>query len=151
MATAKVSKEEYRELVKEKTPNNNLAKNLIMAFFSGGFLCLVGEVFSWFYKSNLGLGQKESSILVSITMVFLGAFLTGIGVYDNWAKHAGAGTLVPITGFSNSITSPAIEFKSEGQITGIGVKMFVIAGPVLVFGITSSIIYGIVAYIFHLS
>ncbi len=150
MVTEKISKSEYQVLVKEKTPNNNLMKNLVLAFFSGGFLCLIGEFLSWIYKTSFNMQQKEASILVSITMVFLGAFLTGIKVYDNWAKHAGAGTLVPITGFSNSITSPAIEFKSEGQITGIGVKMFVIAGPVLVFGITSSIIYGIIAYIFKL-
>lgn len=150
MESKKISNSEYQELVKKKTPNHSLTKNLILAFISGGILCLIGEILSWICKDQFGMGKKESAMIVSISLVFLGSFLTAIKVYDKWAKHAGAGTLVPITGFSNSITSPAIEFKSEGIITGLGVKMFVIAGPVLVFGIAASIIYGLIAWFFKL-
>ena len=131
------------------SPNSKKFKNMIMAFLFGGLICTIGQVCLTIY-SNLGLEVKEARAAVSVTLVFLGAFLTALGVYDNIAKHAGAGSLVPITGFANAIVSPAIEFKSEGHIMGIGSKMFIIAGPVLVFGINASILYGLILWIFKL-
>ena len=117
-----------------------------MAFLFGGAICTIGQVFFNLY-TNFGFDKDEVSILASSTMIFLGAFLTGLGVYDKLANYAGAGTVVPITGFANSIVSPAIEFKSEGYVFGVGAKMFTIAGPVLVYGISSSVLVGIVYYI----
>lgn len=144
-----VSPEQYSKMTDKASPNSKLWKNMIMAFISGGIICTIGQALANLYMS-MGIGKKDANTLVSVTLVALGAFLTAIKLYDKIAKHAGAGTLVPITGFANSIVSPAIEFKSEGQIMGIGAKMFVIAGPVLVFGITASIIYGIIVWIFKL-
>lgn len=144
-----VSKKEYSEMAKKASPDSALFKDCLKAFLVGGIICTVGQGFINLYTS-LGMEQKDSRTLTSVTLVFLGALLTTIGVYDNLAKHAGAGSLVPITGFANSIVSPAIEFKSEGFITGLGAKMFVIAGPVLVFGISASVLYGIIYYIFTL-
>lgn len=144
-----VSKKEYSEMAKKASPDSTLFKDCLKAFLVGGIICTIGQGFINLYTS-LGMEQKDSRTLTSVTLVFLGALLTTIGVYDNLAKHAGAGSLVPITGFANSIVSPAIEFKSEGFITGLGAKMFVIAGPVLVFGISASVLYGIIYYIFTL-
>ena len=131
------------------SPKTKSFKNISMAFLFGGIICTIGQALYDLY-SQWGFEQKEARALVSVTLVGLGALLTALRVYDNIAKIAGAGTLVPITGFANSIVAPAIEFKSEGHIMGIGAKMFIIAGPVLVFGITASVIYGIIAFIFHL-
>lgn len=136
-------------MTNKASPETTALKNMILAFLSGGSLCLIGECLLKFYL-NLGLEQKDANASVAITLIGFGAFLTALRVYDNIAKHAGAGTLVPITGFANSIVSPAIEFKSEGHIMGIGAKMFVIAGPVLVFGITASAVYGLIVWIFKL-
>jgi len=138
----KMTKQEYGEYVKKKSPNSNMIANVLRAFVSGGIICAIGEGILHMY-TGFGLGTDEAATATSITLVFLGAVLTGIGIYDRLAKFAGAGTLVPITGFANSIVSPALEFKSEGYITGTSAKMFVIAGPVLVFGISASVIYGI--------
>lgn len=129
--------------------NSKIFKNIAFAFLFGGLICTIGQVCNNIY-TNIGLNIKDARIAVSITLVFLGAFLTAIGIYDNIAKYAGAGSLVPITGFANSIVAPAIEFKSEGHIMGIGAKMFAIAGPVLVFGINASILYGLIIWIFKL-
>ncbi|HHU06308.1 MAG TPA: stage V sporulation protein AC [Clostridiales bacterium] len=138
----KMTKKEYGEYVKKKSPNSNLFANVLKAFVSGGIICAIGEGILHLY-TGCGLGTDEAASATSISLVFLGALLTGLGVYDKMAKFSGAGTLVPITGFANSIVSPALEFKSEGFVTGTSAKMFVIAGPVLVFGISASIIYGI--------
>ncbi len=139
------TKKEYEKYVKKKSPNSPLGKNIIMAFIIGGFICIIGQVVTNFFKAR-GLSVEEVSSATAITMIFLGAFLTGLDIYDSIAKVAGAGTIVPITGFANSIVSPAMEFKSEGYILGVGAKMFVIAGPVLVYGISSSIVVGIIFY-----
>lgn len=140
------TKKEYSEMTKKALPSSPSFKNCSLAFLSGGTICTIGQILTKIYQ-NSGMSLKDARNLVSVTLVFLGAFLTAIHVYDNIAKHAGAGTLVPITGFANSIVAPAIEFKSEGHIMGIGAKMFIIAGPVLVFGVTASIAYGIVLWI----
>lgn len=138
-------KKEYNKLVKSKEPKSNLLKNCIFAFIVGGLICDIGQFFSNTLVSK-GLTQEEASSYVTIIMIFLGAFLTGLGVYDKIGKLAGAGSIVPITGFANSIVSPAMEFKTEGYVFGVGAKMFILAGPVLVYGITSSVIVGLVFY-----
>jgi len=138
----KMSNREYGEYIKKKSPDSNLFANMLKAFISGGVICAIGQGILNLFK-YYGLGADEAGTATSVTLVFLGAFLTGLGVYDRMAKFSGAGTLVPITGFANSIVSPALEFKSEGFVTGMSAKMFIIAGPVLVFGISASVIYGI--------
>lgn len=137
----------YNEMVEKTSPPSSLLKDCIFAFLIGGLICDVGQfVMNTFLR--LGIPKDDVGSYVSSIMVFLGAFLTGIGIYDNLGKIAGAGSIVPITGFANSIVSPAMEFKKEGHVFGIGAKMFVIAGPVLVFGISTSIIVGLLYYIF---
>lgn len=141
-----MNKKEYSRLVKEASPNSPVVLNCLKAFLVGGAICTVGQGLTDLYM-YLGLVEKNSKSLTSITLIFLGVLLTVLGVYDNIAKHAGAGTLVPITGFANSIASPAIEFKSEGFILGVGSKMFSIAGPVIVYGVSASVIYGLIYWI----
>lgn len=140
-------KKEYKKLVKEYSSKSKTLRNASAAFLSGGLFCVVGQVIFNILQST-GLDEQSARTICSVLMVFIGAFLTTIKIYSNIAKFAGAGSLVPITGFANSVVAPAIEFKSEGHITGTGAKMFVIAGPVLVFGIVSSIIYGILVWFF---
>lgn len=136
-------------MAKVKSPDSPLLKNCIWAFLVGGAICTVGQAIMALYL-HFGLDKLSASSSTSITMVFLGALFTGLKVYDKLAKHAGAGTLVPITGFANSIVSPALEYKSEGFVLGMSAKMFTIAGPVLVFGISTSILYGIIIWLFRL-
>ena len=124
-----------------------LVRDMLWAFFVGGAICTLGQVLRNLYES-LGLSGDDAGIAVSVTLIFLSALLTGLGLFDRLAKHAGAGTLVPITGFANA--SPALEFKSEGYITGTAAKLFVVAGPVLVFGISASVIYGLICFFFGL-
>jgi stage V sporulation protein AC len=140
----KLSKQ-YDDMVNKRNPRPLLLKDCIMAFVVGGLICDVGQFFMNTFI-NFGVPKDEVGTYVATIMVFLGAFLTGLGVYDNIGKHAGAGSVVPITGFANSIVSPAMEFKREGYVFGVAAKMFVIAGPVLVYGISSSIIVGIIHY-----
>ncbi len=140
-------KEKFKTISSEVRPKSQLLRNCIRAFIVGGILCDIGQFFNN-YLTNIGLPKDDVAAWVSIIMVFLGAFLTGIGIYDKLAAFAGAGSLVPITGFANSIVSPAMEFKKEGFIFGVGAKMFLIAGPVLVYGIGTSVIVGIIYYLF---
>lgn len=140
---SKMTNEEYQKYVDKKTPNSTLAKDMTLAFCIGGLICIIGQLISDGYRM-LGLADDVVSMGTSATLIFIGALLTGIGVYDQIAKYAGAGTIVPITGFSNSIVSPAMEFKSEGLVLGLAAKMFVIAGPVLVYGITASVFAGVI-------
>lgn len=142
----RISASDYNNLIKKKSPHSNLIKNFIAAFIIGGIICTVGELISMMLE-NFNLSKKENASIVSSVMIFSGAFLTGVGIYASIARFAGAGTLVPITGFANSIVSPAIEYKTEGYVTGVGAKMFIIAGPVLVYGISSSVVYGIIYYV----
>lgn len=135
----------FKELTEKSKPKPNLLKNCIFAFIIGGLICDVGQFISNIL-ANIGLGKDEVSNYTTIIMIFIGALLTGLGIYDKIANYAGAGTVVPITGFSNSIVSPAIEFKKEGYVFGVGAKMFTIAGPVLVYGITTSVVIGLIHY-----
>ncbi len=140
---------EYKKYVDKKTPNSTIIKDVLLAFVIGGIICIIGQLILDGYK-YLGLDKELSATATSITLVFLGCALTGVGIYDNIAKYAGAGTIVPITGFANSIVSPAMEFKAEGLVLGLAAKMFVIAGPVLVYGITASVLAGLYYYIVSL-
>ena len=141
-----MDKKNYQQIVKQKTPPSKSLTNCLKAFVVGGLICVVGQFISNGLKSA-ALSEEAVKGLTSASMIFLGSFFTAIGVYDKLAKHAGAGTLVPITGFANSIVSPAMEFKSEGLVLGVGAKMFVIAGPVFVYGITASVLYGVIYYL----
>ena len=127
------------------SPKTNSLRNFSGAFFIGGAICTLGQALTNLYKS-MGLGSLDAAVLCSVSLIFLSALLTGIGVYDKLAKFGGGGTLVPITGFANAVVSPAMEFKSEGWITGLGAKMFTISGPVIVYGLAASVIYGIIYY-----
>ena len=141
----KLTKKEYAEMLGNQSPPSNLLLDMVWAFVVGGLICTIGQAVSEFYKSR-GLDQTAVSAATAITLVFLGGLLTALHLYDKIAKKAGAGTLVPITGFSNAIVSPAMEFKSEGFILGLGAKLFAIAGPVLVYGISASVIYGLILF-----
>ncbi len=145
-----ITNKEYDQLTKKRSPNTKLYLTLPKAFFIGGIICCVGEAFLNFY-STLGLTKTQAGSVTSITLIFISAILTGFGLYDKIAKHGGAGTLVPITGFANAVVSPALEFKTEGFILGTGAKIFIIAGPVIVYGITASVVYGLILAIFHLA
>ncbi len=141
-----MNKEEYKKYAETKAPPSSLVKNMLMAFVVGGIICVLGEIISVYFRTR-GFTVEQGGAATTIIMIFLGGLLTGLGLYDDIAKYAGAGTIVPITGFANSIVSPAIEFKSEGLVMGIGAKMFVIAGPVLVYGTLSSVLAGIIYFL----
>ncbi len=143
----KINQKDYYEYVKKKMPKPNYIKNCIWAFIVGGLISDVGQIITNYLKS-IGLDKKTVASGTSMILVFIGAFLTGLGLYDRLGKRAGAGSIVPITGFANSIVSPAMEFKREGFILGVASKMFVIAGPVLVYGYGSSILVGIIFLLF---
>lgn len=140
-----MTNQEYNEYIKAKSPNSNTFKDSILAFLIGGIICAIGQIINIFFTSK-GVSKEIASTLTSVTMIFLGALLTGLNVYDDIATYGGAGTIVPITGFANSIVSSAMEFKSEGYVMGLGAKMFTIAGPVIVFGVIASIICGVIYY-----
>ena len=140
---------EYGAMVQQVSPRSPVLKNCLFAFLFGGAICALGQGIAHLFML-LGFTMRDARTFVSVSLIFLSAALTAFGVYDNIAKHAGAGTLVPITGFANSMVSPALEFKSEGFVTGLGAKMFVVSGPVLVFGISASVFYGVVLYVIGL-
>lgn len=142
-----LNKKDYEKFATGKVPKPTYGKNMILAFIIGGGLCTIGQ-FVTDYLSKQGYSEELSGMGASIFMIFLGAFLTGLGVYDKIGKVGGAGAAVPITGFANSIVAPAMEFKREGFIFGVASKMFIIAGPVLVYGIGSSIIVGLLSILF---
>ena len=141
-----MTEKEYGKLVKDLAPKSPILKDCIFAFLIGGAICALGQGFINLY-SWLDLDEQQASTAASMTLVALSALLTGLSLYDNIAKYAGAGTLVPITGFANAIASPAIEFKTEGFILGVGAKMFTIAGPVIVYGISAGVLYGVIYWI----
>lgn len=149
MSYFKMTNKEYAAYVQKMSPNSKLATNLLKAFLIGGLICTLGQAILnlWLW---VGLDKEGAGTATSISLVFLGALLTGLGIYDNIAKHGGAGTLVPITGFANAVVSPALEFKAEGFITGTAAKMFIIAGPVIVYGISASTVYGLVLWLLSL-
>ena len=140
-----ISPKEYNKIVTKNSPKSKLFVNCIKAFLIGGAICTIGQGFTDLY-AMLGAAEKDSKTLCSVTLIFIGILLTALGVYDKIAKHGGAGTLVPITGFANAVVSSAIESKSEGYILGVGAKIFTIAGPVILYGTTASVIYGLVYY-----
>lgn len=142
-----MTNKEYADMVKKMAPKSKTLRNCLNAFWVGGLICCLGQALMNGY-ALLGLSKTDAGTVTSITLVLLSALLTGLAVYDNIAKFAGAGTLVPITGFANSITAPAIEYQTEGFITGLAVKMFTIAGPVLVYGTSASMIYGFIYWLF---
>ena len=137
----------YQEYVDQKSPNSPILKNCFNAFWVGGLICSIGQIIMDICKNN-GLNTQISGSIVSIILIGISALLTGLNIFNRIGKFAGAGSLIPITGFANSIVSPAMEYKSEGYIMGVGGKMFTVAGPVLVFGISTSIIVGIIYFIF---
>ena len=143
----KISSKEYDAMVKKATPNSELFKDMLKAFVIGGIICVIGQAINDLYIS-LDIGKEDSAALTSATLIFVGALLTALGVYDKIALVGKAGTLVPITGFANSIVSPAMEYKTEGLVPGVGTKMFTIAGPVIVYGISASVIYAIILKLF---
>lgn len=140
--------QQYQDYVNKKSPNSPILKNCFNAFWVGGLICIIGQIILDFCKFR-GLDEEASGSIASIILIGLSAFLTGLNLFNRIGKFAGAGSIIPITGFSNSIVSPAMEYKSEGYIMGVGAKMFTVAGPVLVFGISASILVGIVYLIFN--
>lgn len=144
-----MNKKEYAKMSKKASPKSPTFKNCIWAFVIGGAICTAGQGIYDLYML-MDISEKDGRALTSITLVFLGIFFTSVRLYDKLAKHAGAGTLVPITGFANAIVSPAIEFKSEGLVLGLGAKLFTIAGPVIVYGIISSVVYGVILCIIQM-
>ena len=141
-----MKEKEYQALVEKLAPKSPMGRDCFNAFWIGGLICAIGQGFLNFY-TGLGLDKDIAGTATSMTMVALSALLTGLSLYDNIAKHAGAGTLVPITGFANAIAAPAVEFKTEGFVLGVGAKMFTIAGPVIVYGVSASVVYGLIYWI----
>lgn len=142
-----MTEKQYGKLVEEMAPKSPIGRDCVNAFWIGGLICAVGQAFMNFY-TYLGLEKELAGTAASMSLVTLSALLTGLSLYDDIAKHAGAGTLVPITGFANSIAAPAVEFKTEGFILGVGAKMFTIAGPVIVYGLSASVVYGLIYWIY---
>jgi stage V sporulation protein AC len=140
------TKQEYRKFVDSRSPKSKVIRNTVRAFVVGGLICLLGQLISNILKTR-GLDKDNAASITALILIFLGAFFTGLNIYDDLGRFAGAGSIVPITGFANSIVSPAMEFKSEGYVTGVGAKMFLIAGPVLVYGISASVVAGIVYFL----
>lgn len=136
----------YIDYVSSVAPKTNEKRSILHAFWVGGVICVIGQFFRYMLQYWFKLTGDELSSFVSVIMIFLGAFLTGLGVYDRIGKYAGGGSIVPITGFANSIVSPAMEFKKEGYIYGTAAKMFIISGPIIVFGIASSVLVGLLYY-----
>ena len=145
-----MNNQEYNQFVSDRADPSPLWKDLLWAFFVGGAICAGGQGLSALYQS-LGAGKDDAGTWTSVTLIFLASLLTGLGVFDNIAKRAGAGTLVPITGFSNAMVSPALEFKSEGFVTGTGAKLFTVAGPVLAYGISASAVYGVILWLIQMA
>jgi len=146
--TIAVTPQDYKTLVQQYTPKPTILKNVLRAFGVGGVICAIGQVIINLFVLG-GLTGIEASTAATATMIFLGALLTGLGIYDEIGKFAGAGSIVPVTGFANSIVAPAMEFKREGYVLGVGAKLFTVAGPVLVYGITTSIVVGIAYFLLH--
>ena len=144
-----IDNKQYDRLVKKASKSSPKFKDFVFAYIIGGFICVIGQLFKELYIS-LNLSEEEVTMLVPITLVFIAALLTGLGIFDKIAKHAGAGTLVPITGFANAVVSPAIEFKTEGWVLGLGANIFKIAGPVIAYGTIASVIYGLIYWLIGL-
>lgn len=135
------------ELIKKHSPRTKVFKNSILSFLIGGVICVVGQLLMELY-SYIGFDKKTTGILVTVSLIFVAALLTSLGVFDKIARHAGAGTLVPVTGFSNAVVSQAMDAKSEGCVLGVGAKIYTVAGPVILFGLLSGVVYGVIYYIY---
>ena len=144
-----MTEKEYEKLVQKAAPKSPIGKDCLNAFWIGGLICVLGQILANSYGA-FGLDKDAASTATSITLVVLSALLTGLSLYDNLAKYGGAGTLVPITGFANAIAAPAVEFKTEGFILGVGAKLFTIAGPVIVYGLSASVVYGLIYWLWTL-
>ena len=145
MDTSKKGQQQYSEMVKQASPNSPVFMDCIKAFVSGGIICTIGQILLNLY-TGMDISEKDAALWVSITLIGLSALLTALGIYEKLGKFCGAGTIVPITGFANSVVSPAIEFKKEGFVFGMAAKMFVVAGPVIVYGTLTSMLVGLVYY-----
>ena len=141
-----MNRQEYKEYVERHMPRSRVGRNMLRAFLTGGLICTLGQGLLALY-TRLGLAQEAAGTAESVTLVFLGALLTALGIYDKIAKFGGAGTLVPITGFANAVAAPALEYKTEGRIAGTAAKMFVIAGPVIVFAVGAGTVYGLILWL----
>ena len=146
----KMDKEQYPQYARARAPHSCVVKNSVKAFLFGGGICAFAQALLWLYGKVCCMEQEISATLVSVTLIALAVLLTGLGVFDNIAKHAGAGTLVPITGFANAVVSPALDAKSEGLVLGVGAKIFTVAGPVLLYGVVSGAVWGVIYYIITL-
>ena len=146
MNKSEFEKARFQRMVKDVSPSSHVAANCAKAFVVGGAICAAGQLIITSFM-NAGFAKTEASMYTSVILIFAAVLLTGLGVYDNLGKFAGAGTIVPITGFANAVAAPAIEFKREGYVLGVGAKMFVVAGPVIVYGVATSIICGVIYYI----
>lgn len=142
-----MNKNEKQYLIKKYTPKSNIAKDMLLAFIFGGIICALGEGLVLLF-SSFGIDDKTSSLLTTLSFIFIASLLTGFGIFDRIGRIAGAGTLVPVTGFSNSVTSEAMDSSSEGFILGVGAKIFTVAGPVILYGICSGVVYGIIYFLF---
>ncbi|WP_290715184.1 stage V sporulation protein AC [Anaerotignum sp.] len=145
MDTSKKAQQEYDKMVKKASPNSPILTNCLKAFVSGGIICIIGQLLLNFYTGR-GISKDDAGLWVSITLVGISALLTALGLYEKLGKFCGAGTIVPITGFANSVVSPAMEFKKEGMVFGMAAKMFIVAGPVIVYGTLTSMLVGLVYY-----
>lgn len=144
-----INKKDYPKFAMDSSPKSPLWKDMAKAFLFGGAICTIGQLITQIFLAS-GVSEKDSKTWTSVVLVFLGVLLTALRLYDKMAKHAGAGTIVPITGFANSVAAPAIEFKTEGHVLGLGAKIFTIAGPVILFSTTASIVYGLIVWFFKL-
>ena len=142
-----MSRKQKKELIKKHSPGSTIFKNSLLAFIFGGAICLIGELILNLYI-NMGADEKSASTLVTVTLILITALLTGLGIFDKIAKHAGAGTLVPVTGFANAVVSEAMDAKNEGYVLGVGAKIFTVAGPVILFGILSGVVYGVIYFLY---
>ena len=141
--------EAKKQLIKKHSPGSSLFKNSLLAFLFGGLICVIGQLLLSLY-SYLGVDEKTAGILVTVTLIFIAAILTALGIFDKIARHAGAGTLVPVTGFSNAVVSQAMDAKSEGYVMGVGAKIYTVAGPVILYGLLSGFVYGVIYYLYKL-
>lgn len=142
-----MNSKDKKSLIKQFSPGSSILKNSLLAFLFGGTICVIGQLLSVLY-SYLGLDKKTAGTLVTVTLIFLAALLTALGIFDKIARHAGAGTLVPVTGFSNAVVSQAMDAKSEGYVLGVGAKIYTVAGPVILYGLLSGTVYGLIYYIY---
>ena len=149
MDKSEKGKQRYKKMVEEVSPNSHTLRDCARAFVSGGLICVIGEFIITFFK-NMGYDKEQAGTMCTIILIFIGILLTGLDIYEKLGKYCGAGTVVPITGFANSVGSPAIEFKKEGYILGVGAKMFVVAGPVIVYATVCSVVIGFIYYIINI-